>query len=105
MIMILISSLLKLCQFIKKEWYAAYDMFCSWLVCLDFFFSSILSDFRKHFNDILANKPANPPDFDVYEDMIDKKAEEAKKAIDNTAGASDADKQKAKDEVNAMTKQ
>ena len=37
--------------------------------------------------------------------MIDKKAEEAKKAIDNTAGASDADKQKAKDEVNAMTKQ
>ena len=65
-------------------------------------FSSILSNFRKHFNDILANKPANPPDFDVYEDMIDKKAEEAKKAIDNTAGASDADKQKAKDEVNYL---
>ena len=69
-----------------------------WTFC----FSSILSDFRKHFNDILANKPANPPDFDVYEDMIDKKAEEAKKAIDNTAGASAAEKQKAKDEVNYL---
>ena len=34
--------------------------------------------------------------------MIDKKAEEAKKAIDNTAGASAAEKQKAKDEVNYL---
>ena len=63
------------------------------------FSSSILSNFRQYFNNILANKPANPPDFDVYEDLIDKKAANAKSKIDATAGASAAEKAAAKAQV------
>ena len=64
-----------------------------------FCFSSILNNFKQHFNTILENKPANPPDFDVYEAMIASKAAEANKAIDNTVGASAQQKQRAKNEV------
>ena len=63
------------------------------------FSSSILSNFRQYFNNILANKPANPPDFDVYEDLIDKKAANANSKIDATAGASAAEKAAAKAQV------
>ena len=64
-----------------------------------FSFSSILNNFKQHFNTILENKPANPPDFDVYEDLIDKKAANAKSKIDATAGASAAEKAAAKAQV------
>ena len=64
-----------------------------------FCFRSILNNFKQHFNTILENKPANPPDFDVYEAMIASKAAEANKAIENTAGASAQQKQTAKNEV------
>ena len=65
--------------------------------------SKVSNPFKQHFNTNLENKPANPPDFDVYEAMIASKAAEANKAIDNTAGASAQQKQRAKNEVGSTS--
>ena len=41
---------------------------------------------------MLRNKPANTPNFDVYEAMIDRKAAEAKRAVNALKGATSGDK-------------
>ena len=63
-----------------------------WAVEFFFFFSSIAANYRQYFENILRNKPANPPNFDVYEAMIDRKAVEAKRAVNALKGTASCDK-------------